>query len=225
MNYYNCIIKLFVFYFAFCNLYHCLYVTDGSSIILENIGTKYKLYSTDMKWGTGSENQLVTAVTTNKNNDELLWTVRVYDESKSLTGDKISCDEIVVLKHVKSNAYLTGSEHLSILSNNYELNINEDIEQAKFQIICEKKKKAKNYWKLGENVFLKNINKNGLLSTNKKYEFNDFNCHNCPILNHLETCILKSNNQNDNQKWKAKSGVILSHFHDDSNNTYSYDEF
>ncbi|KYN97554.1 dolichyl-phosphate-mannose protein mannosyltransferase, putative, partial [Plasmodium reichenowi] len=70
--------NLFVFFLLslfLSKICTCLYVTDGSSIILENIGTKYKLFSTDMKWGTGSGNQLVTAVTTNKNEDDLLWTV------------------------------------------------------------------------------------------------------------------------------------------------------
>ncbi|SBT79176.1 dolichyl-phosphate-mannose protein mannosyltransferase, putative [Plasmodium malariae] len=201
----------------------CFYVTDGSSIILENIGTKYKLFSTDMKWGSGSGNQLVTAVTTNKNEEDLLWTVNVYEEGKSFTGNKINCDEIVTLKHVKSNGYLIGSSHDSILSNNYELSVHQDNSSGKFQVVCENKKN-KSYWKLGENVFLKNINHNGYLSTSKNYEFNQYNCYNCPILYHLEACIMKYNNQKDDQKWRAKSGVIISHFNYDKSEKYTNDE-
>ncbi|CRG94166.1 dolichyl-phosphate-mannose protein mannosyltransferase, putative, partial [Plasmodium gallinaceum] len=203
--------------------HNCLYVTDGSSIILENIGTKYKLFSTDMKWGTGSGNQLVTAVTTNNNEDDLLWTVSVYEEGKSFTGNKINCDEIVTLKHVKSNGYLISSKHESILSNNYELSVHKNNESGKFQVVCENKKHS-SYWEVGKNVFLKSVNHNGYLSTSKSYEFNQYNCHNCPILHHLEACIMKYNYQKDEQKWRAKSGVIITQFNEDTNENYGSDE-
>ncbi|CDO64538.1 dolichyl-phosphate-mannose protein mannosyltransferase, putative [Plasmodium reichenowi] len=218
--------NLFVFFLLslfLSKICTCLYVTDGSSIILENIGTKYKLFSTDMKWGTGSGNQLVTAVTTNKNEDDLLWTVSLYEEEKSVTGRKINCDEIVTLKHVKSNGYLIGSKHDSILSNNYELSVHKDNEYGKFQVVCEKKKNT-SYWEIGENVYLKNINQNGYLSTSKSYEFNQYNCHNCPIMYHLEACILKYSYPRDDQKWRAKSGVIIANFSDDKNEKVNRDE-
>ncbi|SBT76675.1 dolichyl-phosphate-mannose protein mannosyltransferase, putative [Plasmodium ovale] len=222
MIYAHLYIQLFAFCALFFKVYNCLYVTDGSSIILENVGTQYKLFSTDMKWGTGSGNQLVTAVTTKKNDDTLLWMVKVYEEGKSLTGNKINCDEIVTLKHLTSNGYLAGSHHYSVLSNNFELSVNEDIESGKFQVICENKKNK--LWKLGEGVYLKNLKQNGYLSTSKKYEFNQNNCRNCPILHHLEVCILAYNYPKDDQKWKARSGVIINHISDDQGDKYSDDE-
>lgn len=212
-------IYCFLFY-IFTGISKALYVTDGSSIILENIGTKYKLYSTDMKWGTGSKNQLVTAVASNVNEEDLLWTVHVFEEGKSVTGNKINCDEIITLKHVKSNGYLIGSTHDSILSNNLELSVDKTNDYGQFQVICENKK-ANSFWEIGKNVFLKSVNYNGYLSTSKNYEFNEYNCHNCPILYHLEACIMKYNYQKNDQKWKAKSGLIISHFNDDSGDSYS----
>ncbi|SCM24413.1 dolichyl-phosphate-mannose protein mannosyltransferase, putative [Plasmodium chabaudi chabaudi] len=207
----------------FFKVYNCLYVTDGSAIILENTGTKYKLFSTDMKWGTGSGNQIVTTITTDKNEESLLWIVNVYEEGKSGIGNKIKCDEIVTLKHVKSNGYLIGSQHYSILSNNYELSVDSDNTFGKFQVVCESKKND-SYWMLNETVYLKSLNQNGYLSTSKKYEFNQYNCHNCPILYHLETCITKSSYQLNDYKWVAKSGVIISAFGEDKSNKYNDDD-
>ncbi|GAW80530.1 hypothetical protein, conserved [Plasmodium gonderi] len=223
MNYYYSSVGLFLFYFIFFKVHNCVFVTDGSSIILENVGTSYKLFSTDMKWGTGSGNQLVTAVTTNKNDEDILWTVNVYDEVKSFTGNKIKCDEIVTLKHVKSNGYLIGSSHDSILSNNYELSVHSSKESGKFQVICENKK-DKPFWLLGEIIYLKNIDRNGYISTSKSYEFNQYNCHNCPILYHLEACIMKYSYSRDGQKWKAKSGVIITPLKYDKGEKFNGDE-
>ncbi|ANQ07757.1 Uncharacterized protein PCOAH_00022420 [Plasmodium coatneyi] len=223
MSYYRFFVGVFLFSFLFFKVHSCLYVTDGSSIILENVGTSYKLFSTDMKWGTGSGNQLVTTVTTNKNEENLLWTVNIYDDAKSFTGNKINCDEIITLKHVKSNGYLMGSSHESILSNNYELSVHQSKELAKFQVICENKK-SNPYWSVGENIYLKSVDHGGYVSTSKSYEFNQYNCHNCPILYHLEACIMRYTYPRSEQKWKAKSGVIISQFNDERGDKFNVDE-
>ncbi|GAB66044.1 hypothetical protein PCYB_082050 [Plasmodium cynomolgi strain B] len=202
MSYHRFFVGVFLISFLFFKVHSCLYVTDGSSIILENVGTSYKLFSTDMKWGSGSGNQLVTAVTTNKNEENLLWTVNIYDDVKSFTGNKISCDEIITLKH---------------------LSVHESKESGKFQVICEKKKDSP-YWSLGENIYLKSVDHNGYVSTSKSYEFNQYNCHNCPILYHLEACIMRYTYPRDEQKWRAKSGVIITPFNDERGEKFNGDE-
>ncbi|EAA21512.1 hypothetical protein [Plasmodium yoelii yoelii] len=103
------------------------------------------------------------------------------------------------------------------------LSIDKDNSFGRFQVICENKKGG-SYWMLGENVYLKSLNQNGYLSTSKKYEFNQYNCHNCPILYHLETCITKSSYQKNEYKWIAKSGVIISAFGEEKSNKYNDDD-
>lgn len=215
------------FYFFFCLFFikslKCLYVTDGSAIILEHVGTKYKLYSADMKWGSGSGNQLVTAASTNVDEDNLLWTVKVYEENKSITGDKINCNEVVTLKHVKSNGYLSGSSFGAVLSSNFELSVDKKDDYGQFQVICENERKNP-FWEIGNSVFLKSVKYNGYVSTSKKYEFNKYNCHNCPILYHLEASIIRNNTGRNEQKWKAQTGVIISYFNEDAESTTEHDE-
>merc|ERR550514_761967 len=79
--------------------------------------------------------------------------------------------------------------------------------------------KGAKYWYQGATVYFKHTQTGQYLSTSKRYEFNNRNCRNCPIVNQLE--VHATEQKLKSTKWQTGRGVYIEpdlDFEDDSDN-------
>ncbi|GFY44230.1 stromal cell-derived factor 2 [Trichonephila inaurata madagascariensis] len=108
-----CIIPL-----TFSELYS--YVTCGSVIKLLNNHLKVRLHSHEVKYGSGSGQQSVTAV---EDHDDVNshWVIKGKGGKMCKRGEPISCGAIIRLEHLPTKKNLHSHHFSSPLSNNQEV--------------------------------------------------------------------------------------------------------
>ncbi|XP_023947941.1 stromal cell-derived factor 2 [Bicyclus anynana] len=96
------------------------YVTCGSILKLLNTDLKLRLHSHDVKYGSGSGQQSVTAVdVTDDNNSH--WLVRAAKDETCKRGAPIKCNSNIRLQHVSTKKNLHSHYFSSPLSGNQEV--------------------------------------------------------------------------------------------------------
>jgi len=184
-----------------------MHIGCGFAIRLTNIGTSFRLHSHKINYGTGSGQQVVSAL--NEMNDPgSLWLVKEpFEERPCITGKRIACGQRIRLEHVSTGKNLhSDTEFKSPLSQRQEVSLfgsNGKGDIADDWII-ECADDAQDFIK-GSTIFLlKHAESQKYLYTDHQYTFNHENCRNCPIIGQREVAAIS--NKGRFSEWQI-SGV------------------
>ncbi|KAJ2048527.1 hypothetical protein H4S04_003773 [Coemansia sp. S16] len=172
------------------------YVTSGSTIKLAHVKSDTRLVLPQVSYGTGSQQQAVTAHT-DASSTKNFWLV----ESDSPRGTAIACGEQVRLVNSDSSHNLhSHSNHKSPISGAQEVSGFDGRDSGDLWTVeCLKDKKA---WKRLEPVYFKHVETGWYLQSlpSKKYRQ--------PIVGHQEVSAAKK--ADSNAQWMALEGYYFS---------------
>ncbi|KAI0228508.1 Stromal cell-derived factor 2, partial [Lamellibrachia satsuma] len=100
--------------------FHYDYVTCGSVLKLLNVRNNVRLHSHDVKYGSGSGQQSVTAVTSSDDHNSY-WRVQGKQGVQCVRGNPVKCGQTVRFTHVTTGRNLHSHHFSSPLSNNLEV--------------------------------------------------------------------------------------------------------
>jgi len=193
-------------------------VTYGSIIKLEHQSSGYILHSHEVTYGSGSGQQSVT-VYPEYGDTNSLWQILNGIENKEKkkkigstfeTSSPVECNDIIRLKHLNTNRWLhSHRDHRAPISHKQEVTgYGQGLQQSDrgddWRVICGSKSK---HWIRKDAVAFQHLETGFHLFASKKYNFNDNNCRNCPILGQLEVSAVSSVKKGC--KWKASHGVYF----------------
>jgi dolichyl-phosphate-mannose--protein O-mannosyl transferase len=175
-------------------------VTCSSAIKLTNSETKFKLHSHDIKYGSGSGQQSITAFP-HADDPNSYFIVYGGLEDECPRGQPIKCQSSIRLRHMNTNVFLHSHLHESPLSGNqevsgYESTSNQDDE---WKVLCSS---SSGFWERDLVVKLQHSTTGKYLSTSRKYTFGN------PIPGQMEVSaiISKSGKETD---WVAMEGIYF----------------
>ena len=199
-------------------------VTCGSAVKFTHVETKtstgelYYLNSEGKNLGSGSGQQIVTAVTSPTTTNTLWWIRGPNDPDRFGTGEAactkgvaepIACGSIIRLSHLDSLRNLHSHNVRSPLSRQQEVSAfgegdGKGDNGDDWRVVCSGK-----YWERSTTVALQHVDTQKYLGASSTVKFTHQNCgHNCPILNHLEVF---ARSQKDNfVLWIVDMGVHIS---------------
>eukprot|EP00529_Nitzschia_sp_RCC80_P001971 CAMPEP_0113515594 /NCGR_PEP_ID=MMETSP0014_2-20120614/41069_1 /TAXON_ID=2857 /ORGANISM="Nitzschia sp." /LENGTH=238 /DNA_ID=CAMNT_0000412255 /DNA_START=28 /DNA_END=744 /DNA_ORIENTATION=+ /assembly_acc=CAM_ASM_000159 len=199
-------------------------VTCGSAVKLVHVESSsdkaaYMLNSEQKNLGTGSGQQIVTAVM-DPGSTNALWLLRGPNDpesrgerisacaSETAAGEPILCNSIIRLTHLETMRNLHSHNMKSPLSRQQEvsgygqgdgLGDNGD----DWKVICSAK-----YWRRESKVYFQHVDSGKFLGASSTVKFTHQNCgHSCPILNHLEGFARSSQDQYG--QWFVEQGVHI----------------
>jgi len=211
------LISLFLLFINSCTLASgstlegtATYVSCGSAIKLTHLasGGRYTLSSiSGQTWGGGSGQQVVTLVS-DKAEHSTLWQVREGDnESQCSPGEPIKCGQIIRLTHLQSQKNLHTHHIPSAISRQQEISgfgeNGEGDHGDDWRVLCNGKT-----WQKDQAVRFEHVGTSAYLSASKNFMFNEQNCRNCPILNHME--VAGTRRMDETSYFKASIGIFLS---------------
>lgn len=174
------------------------YVTCGSVIKLLNTRHGVRLHSHDIKYGSGSGQQSVTAVsdTTDKNS---FWQIKGKEDSQCERGTPIKCGSTITLLHVATRRNLHSHNFQSPLSHNQEVScFGEDGDGDagdNWVVVC-----STQQWRRNEAVRLKHV-------ATEKFLTVTGDVYGRPIHGQKEVCAHSTASQNN--YWKSMEGVYI----------------
>jgi len=172
-------------------------ITMGSLMKIRHQNSGQLLHSHEISWGSGSQQQSVTAYPTLGDANSLWQLYSAFGSSGFKHAEAIKCGDIVRFKHVRTKRWLhSHSNHRAPLSGKQEVTCfgdeNHSDESDNWKVVCNKKASTNpditNWWRRGESFSLQHVATKHYLFTSKKSAFTDSNCgQNCPILGQFET--------------------------------------
>lgn len=140
---------------------HYEYVGCGSALKLLNTANNVRLHSHDVKYGTGSGQQSVTAVDSSDDHNSY-WKIKGKTSDDCPRGQPIKCGQTIKLQHLTTGRNLHSHHFQSPLSHNLEVSAfgeqgNGD-DGDFWVVICSTK-----LWKRNDKIQLKHIVTNGFL--------------------------------------------------------------
>ncbi|ETN65276.1 mannosyltransferase [Anopheles darlingi] len=96
------------------------YVTCGTVLKLQNVDYRVRLHSHDVKYGTGSGQQSVTATELQEDVNSH-WAIKAATGKHCERGEPIKCGETIRLHHLATNKNLHSHHFQSPLSGNQEI--------------------------------------------------------------------------------------------------------
>ncbi|CAI9721385.1 stromal cell-derived factor 2-like [Octopus vulgaris] len=178
--------------------FHYKYVTCGSTLKLLNPYHKVRLHSHDIKYGSGSGQQSVTAVESSDDHNSY-WQIRPKPGTSCFRGVPVKCDQTIQLMHVATRRNLHGHHFRSPLSNNLEVSaFGEDgVGDAgdDWTVIC----KTGN-WSREERIRLKNVVTGSYLHVNG-------DVYGRPIQGQRE--VSAHDHPNEKNYWQAGEGIFI----------------
>jgi len=184
-------------------------VTFGSVIKLKHSSTGYFLHSHDVKWGSGSGQQSVTASKSNTDANSLWQLNKCQGCPDKPTGTPLKCGSKLRISHQKTGKNLHSHAGVGApISNRQEVsgfgNDGKGDTGDNWKVVC-MNKKAK-YWVREDTVSFKHITSGTWLYTNAQTDFNRRNCGgNCPIAGQLE--VSTGQKRKKGSLWLADHGV------------------
>lgn len=131
------------------------FVTCGSVIKLVNSNYKVRLHSHDIKYGSGSGQQSVTATETQEDVNSY-WAVKGKIDQQCVRGEPVECGATIRLEHVETKKNLHSHHFTSPLSHNQEVSAfgkeGEGDTGDNWTIVC-----TEEYWKREDNFRLKHV--------------------------------------------------------------------
>eukprot|EP00921_Rhytidocystis_pertsovi_P011360 GHVQ01018385.1.p1 GENE.GHVQ01018385.1~~GHVQ01018385.1.p1 ORF type:complete len:366 (-),score=72.83 GHVQ01018385.1:1710-2807(-) len=214
-------------------------VTYGSAISLKHQASNYKLFSGRIAWGSGSGQQAVTAIGGDEYDDTVMWYVKSAEINKipppgassQLTstptpgahretygaGTAVKCGAVVSLEHVDSEKNLHSHSIKSPISGQFEVSAygEKGVGNEGDNFIVQCLDGDKEVWRVNSVVALRHRGMGGYLKASISKRFNRENCPRCPIEGHLEVVIgqdvrTKNTPPNEDEKWRAVDGVLVS---------------
>ncbi|CCI10142.1 unnamed protein product [Albugo candida] len=196
------------------------FVTCGSSIKLVNEETRFRLHSHEISYGTGSQQQSVTAHSS-RNDVNSYWIVKEENEETPCnTGEKIQCGSKIRLEHASTRRNLHSHNFKAPLTKSHDevsafgvagegdsfdswvLECLEDM-QCTAAGQCE----DGGYWKRGSLVRLRNAITGTYLLTSNQKRFDDSNCPQCPINGQQE--VSAASKVDEKTTWFAEEGIYV----------------
>lgn len=149
----------FLVLFLSINIIQCLkyeFVTWGSTFKLLNVNANVRLHSHDVKYGSGSGQQSVTAVK-NADDHNSYWQLRPSTRASSTLaerGQPVKCGDTFRLFHLSTKRNLHSHLFQSPLSNNQEVSAFGELgagdDGDNWQVVCDE-----DYWRRDEQIKLK----------------------------------------------------------------------
>jgi len=183
---------------AYCQELEYEFVTCGSVLKLINTRMNVRLHSHDVKYGSGSGQQSVTAIDGSEDHNSY-WHVRGTASQSCVRGTPVACGETIRLTHVSTNRNLHSHHFQSPLSHNLEVSAfgddGEGDEGDNWLVQC-----ADENWHREERIRLKHkVTGNFLHITGDTYGR--------PIHGQREVCTYPS--PNEHNYWRAAEGVFI----------------
>jgi len=174
------------------------YVTCGSVLKLFNPNYNTRLHSHDVKYGSGSGQQSVTATEQEEDNNSY-WTVRGRVEKMCQRGEPIECGSVIRLQHVQTKRNLHSHHFSSPLSGNQEVSAfgedgNGDTGDN-WTVVCNG-----DYWERVTDIRLKHVDTEMWLSLSG-------NTFGRPINGQME--VIGIPYPDSTSYWKCKEGVFI----------------
>ncbi|KAL8594954.1 Stromal cell-derived factor 2-like protein [Nucella lapillus] len=131
------------------------YVTCGSTLKLVNTHNNLRLHSHDVKYGSGSAQQSVTA-TSSVGDHNSYWQIRGKTKTVCPRGSPVKCGQTIRLMHLSTRRNLHSHHFQSPLSHNLEVSAfgedGEGDEGDNWVVVCKDM-----YWSREEKFRLKNV--------------------------------------------------------------------
>ncbi|KAG8188344.1 hypothetical protein JTE90_026961 [Oedothorax gibbosus] len=181
---------------AFSELYS--YVTCGSIIKLLNNNAKVRLHSHEVKYGSGSGQQSVTAI---EDADDVNshWVVKGKAGKLCKRGEPVACGTTIRLEHLKTTKNLHSHHFTSPLSNNQEVSAfgenGEGDTGDHWVITC-----SSDYWERNGLIRFKHADTDMWMAVSG-------NTYGRPISGQKEVCAVPYSDSNC--YWKAGEGVFI----------------
>lgn len=200
-------------------------MTCGSAVKLSHVESKsalgeaHFLNSEGKNLGSGSGQQIVTAVTSLTTTNTLWWIRGPNDPERFNSDDQVSCKEgaatpiqcgqVIRLVHLESLKNLHSHNVRSPLSRQQEVSAygegdGEGDNGDDWRVVCQGK-----YWERSKVVSFQHVDSEKFLGASSTVKFTHQNCgHSCPILNHLE--VFGRNSKDNYGLWVVEMGVHIS---------------
>jgi len=179
-------------------------VTCGSIIKLKHAATGYRLHSHDIKLGSGSGQQSVTAVSQSDDHNSL-WLIKSRDATVVCPrGTPVKNGQQIRLMHLQTKKHLqTFQQHLAALSRQQEVSAPADGGAWEIVVL------DGNLWGRGADVLLKHVETGAYLMAREDFDYNANNCgQQCPIAGHLEvSTTIQVDKYRHAIKWHTAEGV------------------
>lgn len=177
------------------------FVTWTSTVKFLNLNSNVRLHSHDVKYGTGSGQQSVTAVKSADDHNSY-WQIKQKPNTSGRPaerGEKIKCGDVIRLFHLATKRNLHSHSFLSPLSNNQEVSAfgdNGDGDEGDNWIVeCDEP-----YWRRDESIRLKH-------EATKKYLHVSGDTYGRPIQGQLEVSCYHYPNQLN--LWRVQEGIYI----------------
>ncbi|XP_060572187.1 LOW QUALITY PROTEIN: stromal cell-derived factor 2-like [Ruditapes philippinarum] len=174
------------------------YVTCGSTLKIYNSYHNVRLHSHDVKYGSGSGQQSVTAVESSDDHNSY-WQVKAKTGAQCIRGQPIKCGQTIRLMHLQTRRNLHSHHFGRPLSHNLEVSAfgeaGDGDEGDNWSIVCSGK-----YWNRKDKVRIKNV-------VTEYYLHVTGDTYGRPIKNQREVCGYSS--PNELNYWQAMEGVFV----------------
>jgi dolichyl-phosphate-mannose--protein O-mannosyl transferase len=175
------------------------FVTCGSVVKLANNNYKNRLHSHDIKYGSGSGQQSVTA-TDEQEDGNSYWTVKGSTVKQCTRGEPVSCGSNIRLEHANTKKNLHSHLFSSPLSGNQEISAFGDTSGEgdtgdNWTVVCNDE-----YWDRAENIRLKHVDTEKWLSISGR-------TYGRPINGQLE--VIGASYPDSSSYWQTMEGVFV----------------
>uniref|UniRef100_A0A7S0MRV7 MIR domain-containing protein n=1 Tax=Pyramimonas obovata TaxID=1411642 RepID=A0A7S0MRV7_9CHLO len=177
-------------------------VTCGSTVKLQHSGTKYRLHSHEVAYGSGSGQQSVTCYEGGDDANSY-WTIQASTGPKANPcpqGTVLKHGDAIRLQHVQTKKWLHSHLHQSPLSGNQEVSCygNEQNSDTGDNWVVQLEKGSQ--WNKDDKVRLMHVDTSAYLGSHDK-KFGR------PIAGQQEVCAFRS--KNSNGLWMATEGIYM----------------
>uniref|UniRef100_A0A1L8DVW8 MIR domain-containing protein n=1 Tax=Nyssomyia neivai TaxID=330878 RepID=A0A1L8DVW8_9DIPT len=189
------------------------YVTCGSVLKLLNVAYQMRLHSHDVKYGTGSGQQSVTATEIQEDVNSH-WVIKSKTGRQCERGAPISCGDTIRLEHVTTKKNLHSHHFSSPLSGNQEVSCYGD-DHAEgdtgdhWDVIC-----SGDYWQRDSPVKLKHVDTDMFLAVSGR-------TFGRPINGQME--VMAMTQPRGEGDWKAAEGIFI-HGNEIKDHSYAHTE-
>mmetsp|Transcript_61585 Transcript_61585/g.71656 ORF Transcript_61585/g.71656 Transcript_61585/m.71656 type:complete len:250 (+) Transcript_61585:18-767(+) len=183
----------------------------GSSVRLMNIQAKYNLHSHDLRYGGGSNQQSITCVPSNRD-DNSLWLIKsAHGERIRHFSEPVKCGDTVRLEHTATQKNLHSHDFIAHISKKYEVSGygeqgNGDAADD-WKILCSNQENGTTL--MGSSIFdVQHVLTGRYLYTEMSHKFTQQNCgYNCQTMGFLEASA--DVQPSAATKWKISSGFFF----------------